>query len=97
MVTVERIWGMGDQGPEGRGSSEPSPYPGGKRGRSKCLQMLEVAQTGERGRCTDGYLFARKCPTLQLDRDRSTAVQISWSPRSLGALLQGRDGVAGHS
>ena len=47
---------------------------GGKRGRLKCLQMLEVAQTEciqtrERGRCTDGYLSTRKCPTLQLDGD----------------------------
>ena len=36
--------------------------------------MLEVAQTEciqtrERGRCTDGYLSTRKCPTLQLDGD----------------------------
>lgn len=71
VVSMERVWGTGDQGHRGRGSSEPFPL-GGKRGRLKCLQMLEVAQTEciqtrERGRCTDDYLSTRKCPTLQLD------------------------------
>ena len=71
MVSMERVWGTGDQGHRGRGSSEPFPL-GGTRGRLKCLQMLEVAQTEciqtrERGRCTDDYLSTRKCPTLQLD------------------------------
>lgn len=44
-----------------------------ERGRS-AMQMLEVAQSGGtqtrgRGRCTDDYLSARKCPLLQLDWD----------------------------